>query len=168
MPKHDTDTTYLDRMREAWDRRQARNTNATPKSLYDTTKALRQALFDETLNGNFTEGKMLKARSKRFAETNQLIGNTVFKFNKDGLTQVIDAGYARYDYEALLKLNGVSAVHDEVEVLKGKEKVQDAKLDEPKKAEIQNKPSEHEASGSKAKLSDKPGKEAKEAKESEK
>lgn len=109
---------------------------------------------------------MLKAIAKRFANSNQVIGNTVFSFDKDGLTQIIEAGYARYDFEALLTMNGVYAVSDNAVEAEIEEKEE---LDESKEAEVQDKspePVENEHSGDSD--SDKHSEEAEENEESEK
>lgn len=50
----------------------------------------------------------LTAYCKRLANRTHVIGNTVFKFDKNGKTEVADLGNNRLNYEHLLKMNGVT------------------------------------------------------------
>jgi hypothetical protein len=50
----------------------------------------------------------LIAYCKRLASRNITVGNTLFKFNKNGRTSVLDLGNNRLDYAILLRMNGVT------------------------------------------------------------
>lgn len=52
--------------------------------------------------------QILRARGRRLANRNLVIGHTVFPFDSDGITTVVDQGrYVRQDYEVLLRQNGL-------------------------------------------------------------
>ena len=89
-----------------------------PKSIYDITKLVRTGAYEEVSLGYATSGPVLKARAKRFIDQNVVIGNTAFSFNKDGIMTIINSGYVLYDFEVLVKMNGVEEIKDNIDEIK--------------------------------------------------
>lgn len=82
----------------------------TPKSLYNLIQSLSKAALQPPSLGYFTDGSKLRAKARRYRNKTVSVGNTVFVFNDEGITEVIEQGYTRYDFESLLKLPGVEKI----------------------------------------------------------
>lgn len=67
----------------------------------------------------------VKAKCTRLAERSVVVGNTAFSFNKEGVCEVEFVGRASagFDFDLLLKMNGVSKV---VEAAAKVEKIEEA------------------------------------------
>lgn len=61
-----------------------------------------------TAKGNL----MIKLKSTRYKDRVHVEGNTSFKFNHEGICEVIDDGYVGYDVASLLKKNGFSKISE--------------------------------------------------------
>lgn len=54
----------------------------------------------------------LMAKALRFKDNTVTIGNTVFSFDTNGITKIKDTGYTLYDFNELLKMNGVTEIKE--------------------------------------------------------
>jgi hypothetical protein len=88
------------------------STNRSPKSAIDVLAAFNKVRNEMAPIAHTNDGPKLKARCRRMALRNLLVGNTVFSFDKDGISVTVDTGRVREDYEQLLMMNGVDAVSD--------------------------------------------------------
>lgn len=92
---------------------------------------------------------MLKAKSRFDIETNVVIGKTVFSFDKNGICEVPDVGYAGYDFNTLLQRPGVELYRElsekpaeVVEIREENKEEGELKLDELETSSVQDQSSE--------------------------
>lgn len=98
-------------------RREASREAATknPRSPGAAAMTIMKNLAKPTVPGYFTEGPMLKAQCKRLANRAHVINNTVFRFDKNGITRIVNQANVLYDFQALLRMNGVVELDPETE-----------------------------------------------------
>lgn len=78
-----------------------------------------KTLAGPTQLGYFTEGmmnaKILKAQCKRMAGRATIIGNTAFKFDRNGICRIANEANVSLDFKVLCRQNGVIELDPETE-----------------------------------------------------
>lgn len=82
----------------------------SPKSLFQIIQSLSKAVIKPANLGYFVDGPKLRARARKYRNKTISVGNTTFVFNDEGITEVIEQGYTKYDFDVLLKLPGVEKI----------------------------------------------------------
>lgn len=91
-------------------------TLCVPKSLHEVLSSLKKVQLELTINSVERE-RTLKVMCKRLANRMHVIGQSVFKFDVDGIC-IVDltrSPNAEAEYNALLRMNGVKKVLKKVE-----------------------------------------------------
>jgi hypothetical protein len=99
-----------------WEQRRdasRKRASESPRGPAAVALGLQKTLIGVARPGYFTEGAMLKAQCKRLTNQCTVIGNTVFRFDKNGITRTINQANVLYDFNELLKQNGVIELNDD-------------------------------------------------------
>ena len=107
--------TPADRDRAEWEKRREATREAAaknPRSPAQAAMSVAKNFTQPTKPGYFTEENMSKtqllvAQCKRLAGRATVIGNTVFTFDKNGIARIISQANNVYDFNVLLRQNGV-------------------------------------------------------------
>lgn len=100
-----------------------------PKSVYEVLKSAADADLRMAKNKSVKtkrEVHVLKAKCKRLAKRTIVVNNTVFSFDKNGITSVENVGNTLNDYRVLLRMNGVSEYVEETKKLEVTPKVKNS------------------------------------------
>jgi hypothetical protein len=106
-----------------------------PKTAGAVGLGLMKNLAQVTQLGYKTEGSMLKAQCKRLAKRVHVIGNTVFRFDAEGICRVVDQGFNASDFDMLCKQHGVVRLDTETELPVGVAPPAPAAVEAPKQIE---------------------------------
>lgn len=90
---------------------------ATPKTLFQVLDSVAQKDSKQISIQTSGGSQMLKAKCKRLAERNILVGRTNFSFDKDGLCEIVSIGDVILDFASLVAMNGVEDLTN-IEVVK--------------------------------------------------
>lgn len=110
---------------------------ASGKTVGQVLSGIRKNVTNPTRKGYFTEGdmiKVLRAQYKPLAGRTDVINNTLFVFDKNGITRVLDQGNTRNDFNVLLGRHGCVEL-DEFEQPKPSDHMFYKKVEEEKPAE---------------------------------
>lgn len=99
----------------SFDRKVIAASKNAPQSLQTVMQAINKVFIQEIPKPNMKDIKMIKIQCKRLAGRTDVVGNTIFKFNKDGIATVPDVGRTRDDVDLICRKNGVSLVEDKVD-----------------------------------------------------
>ncbi len=95
----------------------------TPKSVYEVLGHYRK--INQAVDLNLKSiGKIMKFKSHKFKNMNYSCGNTVFKFDKDGVCSVQDQGYNQVDINTLINLGWLEYFVEELPVVMGYNQVE--------------------------------------------
>lgn len=79
-----------------------------PKDLYTVLKSYDKLYTEELSKTNKKDSIMvLKLFARHLKGKTRIVNKTTFKFDKEGIAEVVDKGHTRYDYEAFLKVPGI-------------------------------------------------------------